>query len=299
MPKDSEAPVHYSHSTLTAADGTRLITYFWQPKTPKAVVILSHGYAEHVERYSAFAQQLADADYAVAGLDHRGHGKSEGERANIQVFRQYADDLVRFIEELWDPYPNIPFVLFGHSMGGVVASQLVLEHPHKVSGLILSSPYLVNAVPVSPLLVRLSGVLGQIVPSLPVVKLNTSGLSRDKVAVQAYENDPLVYTGAAKARLAAEMYAAGNYVLQRAAAITLPTLLLHGSADPIADVAGTEAFYRALGSENKTLKVFEGGYHELLNDLDKVQVAETVLNWLESHLEGFRNQSEAVDKGLA
>lgn len=289
--------MNYSHSTLTAADGTRLVTYFWQPQAVKAVVILAHGYAEHVGRYSAFAEQLAEAGYAVAALDHRGHGKSEGERANIQVFRQYADDLLRFIETLWEPYPNRPFFLFGHSMGGVIASQLALEHPHKVSGLILSSPYLKNAVPVSPLLIRFSGVLGQLLPSLPLVKLNTAGLSRDKAVVQAYENDPLVYTGAAKARLAAELYAAGAYVAQRASAITLPTLILHGSADPIADVAGAQAFYEVLGSQDKTLKIIDGAYHELLNDLDKAQVSALILAWLQAHIAAERQESPADSTG--
>lgn len=274
----------YTHSTLNAADGTELVTYLWQLEAPKAMVVIVHGYAEHAGRYAAFAEKLVDAGYAVAALDHRGHGRSAGERANVTVFRQYVDDLRRFIESLRERYGELPLALFGHSMGGVIAGQLVLEHPHKASALILSAPYLKNAVPVPPWLVRLADGLSRWLPSLPLIRLDSRGLSRDAAVVAAYDSDPLVYTGRVKARLASELRTAADYLLARAAAIRLPTLIIHGDADPIADVAGSRALYAALGAKDKTLDVVPGGYHEPLNDLDRERVTALIVDWLRPRL---------------
>ena len=161
---------------LKTGDGAALATYRWLPdgtERPKAAVIIAHGYAEHAGRYDALAARLVGAGYAVYAFDLRGHGHSEGERANIGVFREFVTDLTRFIEHVREIHPNPPRFLLGHSMGGLVALQMVLEQPEKVDGLVLSGAYLSNAVEVPRPLLALSGPVSRLFPSLPVQSLDT------------------------------------------------------------------------------------------------------------------------------
>ena len=270
--------------TLTASDGTQLFTQRWLPDAPRGALVIAHGYAEHSARYAGFAEFLVGHGSAVYALDHRGHGRSGGERANVKVFRAFVDDLSRFLESVRERHPQPPRFLLGHSMGGVVAAQLVLERPHLVEGLILSSPFLENAVQVPSPLLSVSEVVSRFLPSLPTLKLDTDLLSRDEAVVEAYKADPLVYTGGTKARLGTEMLAAGKYVFERAESITLPLLTLLGTADGIADPAGGKRFFDKVSSEDKILKLYEGFYHELLNEPEKEKVYQDVLEWLRLHL---------------
>lgn len=279
--KDS---VRHTTDTLLASDGLRLFRQQWVPESPKAALVVTHGYAEHSERYAPFAEFLTDHGIAVYALDHRGHGRSEGERANITVFREFVHDLSRFIEYVREQHPNPPRFLLGHSMGGAVAAQLVLEHPYQVEGVVLSAPYLRNATKVPPLLLSVSGLVSRLLPGLPTLKLDTSLLSRDAAVVAAYKGDSAVYTGGTKARIGSEMLAAGRYVLERAQSIEVPVLVLHGSADGIADPAGSEALFESVASEDKTFKLYDGFYHEILNEPGKEQVYADVLEWLEARM---------------
>ena len=247
-----------STDLFQTSDGLSLYTQTWLPESPKALVILSHGYAEHSGRYEHFAFYLAEKGFAVYALDHRGHGRSEGERVNVRVFGEYVSDLSRFIETIRQQQPNLKRFLLGHSMGGAIAAQMVIEHPHQVDGLMLSAPYLINAVKVPAALLAVSGIVAKILPGLPTIKLDVSAISRDAAIVQKYKTDPLVYNGGTKARFGTELLAAGNYVLTRASGIKLPVLIMHGTADRIADSTGSQQLFKSLSSKDKTLKMFEG-----------------------------------------
>jgi alpha-beta hydrolase superfamily lysophospholipase len=257
----------------------------WLPKNPRAALIISHGYAEHASRYAPFAEFLTQHDVAVYALDHRGHGKSEGESANVRVFRELVDDLLRFIESVREQQPQLERFLLGHSVGAVVATQLILEHPHKVEGLLLSGAYLKSAVEVSPLLMAVSGFLSRYFPSLPTLKVNTHFISRDAAIVKAYETDQRIYHGGTKARMGVEFTNAGPYVLSRAESIKLPILVMHGTQDGIADFTGSKVFFEKASSLDKTLKLYEGYYHEILNDTGKETVYQDVLEWLQQRIE--------------
>ena len=274
---------------LRTGDGVALATYRWLPDEggrPKAAIIIVHGYAEHAGRYDALAVTLVAAGYAVYALDHRGHGHSEGARANVEVFREYVSDLTRFIEHVREIHPNPPRFLLGHSMGGLVALQMVLEQPEKVDGLVLSGAYLSNAARVPRPLLALSGPVSRLFPSLPVQSLDTSALSRDPAVVRAYEADPLVYHGKVKARLGHEMLQAGAFVMARADSVHLPLLIMHGGADQLAAPNGSRELYERVSSEDKTLKIYDGYYHEIFNDVSKERVVGDVLEWLRAHAQG-------------
>lgn len=268
-------------SSFRTRDGLQLFYRSWYPEDDvRAVVILSHGYAEHSGRYQELAEVLTEQGYAVHALDHRGHGQSEGERANVRVFRLYVDDLGRFSDLLREQDPRPPRFLLGHSMGGLIALQLVLEHPEKVDGVVLSAVLVRSAVKVSPLIERAAGLISALSPKLPVQHLDTDALARDRRVVERYRNDPLVYHGKIKARLGAEMLHAGPYALLRAPSIRLPLLLLHGTADRLADVLGSQELLARLGGSDKTLELYDGAFHEIFNDFGKAQVQRDLVAWL-------------------
>lgn len=275
--------MHAYTGSFTAADGLTLFTRTYLPDTPApAAVIVSHGYAEHSGRYERLAEALVGEGYAVYALDHRGHGQSGGVRASVRVFREYVDDLGRFIDRVRETRPEPPRFLFGHSMGGLVALQLVLEHPEKVEGVAVTGPLLKNAVPVSPLLERVAGLVSGLAPDLPVQELRAEDVARDPAVVEAYKDDPLVYHGKVRARLGLELLRAGPFVVGRAHNIELPVLIQHGAADKIASVSGARALYDALGTDDKTLKLYDGAYHEVLNDYGREQVIGDLIAWLDA-----------------
>lgn len=280
----SSAPLE-EMATLRSRDGLALYYRVWRPEAPRAVLTLAHGYAEHGGRYQAFGRFLAGRGVAVGVLDQRGHGKSEGERANVRRFDELVDDLSDFDAQLERAWPALPRFLMGHSVGGVVAAQLALAQPARFRGLVLSSPYLQNAVRVPGALLALAGTLSRFAPSLPTLKLDPALLARDPEVGAAYARDPLVYTGGTKARIGREQLKAGAAVLARATELTLPLLVLHGEADAVADAEGSRALVARSGSSDKTLCLYPGGYHELLNDSGRERAQAEIAAWLEARLD--------------
>lgn len=280
---------HYSGSLVTS-DGLTLYSESWLPGEDSCgVVVLAHGYAEHVGRYAPLAARLTGRGFALQALDLRGHGHSEGERANVGTFQAYVNDLHRFLDITRGRHPDVPFFLLGHSMGGAVAAMLVIQQPQMVDGLLLSAPFLRNAAPVPPLLETLARPIARLLPSLPTQPLDARLISRDPAIVEAYDGDPLVYRGKIKARMGVEMLAAGPWILARAADIHLPVLVMHGTADGLAAVSGSEELYQGLGSSDKTFELYQGSYHEILNDLDRERVMSDIIAWLERQVTGGRS----------
>jgi acylglycerol lipase len=276
--------VQQRNEAIRSGDGLGLYTQAWLPDDPKAVVILSHGYAEHSGRYQHFASYLADHGFAVYALDHRGHGRSEGERANVKVFNEYVSDLKKFTELVREKHPNLKRFLLGHSMGGAIAAQLAIEQPNQLDGLLLSSPYLINAVSVPAPLMAVSGIVSRILPGLPTIKLDSKDISRDPNIVKTYDTDPLNYRGGTKARFGTELLGAGRYVFGRAQSIKLPMLIMVGTGDNIADHAGGKQLFEIVSSSDKTLKSYDGYYHEILNEIGKEAVYQDILEWLRKHV---------------
>ncbi len=256
----------------------------WFPsKGSKASLVISHGYAEHSGRYKHVAEFLVEQGFAVYALDHRGHGESEGAQANIKSFDNFATDLCLFLEQVKAASEKKLFLL-GHSMGGAIALQAILTSPKLVNGLLLSAPFLQSANPPSPLFLKLLGIISSLLPNFPVQILDSQLLSRDPAVVKAYDDDPLVYSGKVKARLGKELLDAGLYSLEKAPSIKVPTFIMHGSADGIVNPKGSEVFYERCGAKDKSIKKYEGYYHEILNELGKEVVLEDIIKWLDSGL---------------
>lgn len=265
-------------------DGLDFFEMAWQPESNAiAHLVLVHGYAEHCQRYAAFAQFLNALGIAVHAYDHRGHGQSPGKRGFIASFDTLLSDLDTYFAHVQARFSGAPVFLMGHSMGGLVVTRYVQTRTIPLRGLIASSPLLATG-DVSPVLVALAGILGKLTPNLPVLSLDTKAISRDPKEVAAYEADPLVYHGKILARTGAELNGAIKAAQARFGAITMPLFVMHGTADALAPIAGGRLLHAGAASLDKTLREFDGGYHELLNEAQRELVMTTIGDWLTKRL---------------
>lgn len=268
-----------SSGTWRAPDGTDLGLRTWRPTgDARGHLTLIHGYAEHGGRYARFAEAVAARGLAVHALDLRGHGVSPGRRGDVPG----VDRVVGDVEAFSASRPK-PTFLFGHSAGGAAAACAAARLPD-LAGLLLSAPYLRNADPVPGWLRGVAGAVAAVAPHVPVRTLDQDALSRIPEEVEAYRADPLVYTGAVQARAGSVMLRLGERALELAPQVAVPTLVVHGSDDAIADPEGSRCWVERTGHADAQLKLVSGGYHELLNDLDRKVVIATLLDWLERHL---------------
>ncbi len=269
---------------LPGANGVQLTFEDWRPEGPaRGVVVLVHGYAEHIGRYKHVIAMLTERGYAVFAQDHRGHGRSSGERANVERFALYVADLRPLVRRAQEAMPGVPLFMYGHSMGGLIATHYALDYPDGLDGLILTSAAIQIGDDVSPLLKRVSGVAARVTPSLQLVKGAEGVLSRDPSVEAATRVDPLCYNGGIKARMGNELLNASLAAQARMGELRLPLLVMHGTADRYTNPAGSRRLYEAAASQDKTLKMWPDNYHELHNDLDCADVMDTLLAWLDAH----------------
>ena len=253
----------------------------WRPEgEPRAVLLLVHGYAEHSGRYAHVADYFVNEGYAVYALDHRGHGKSAGRRGYFDRFRFLLDDLDTFFGLVRKREPERRVFLVGHSMGGLLAAAYAIRHPDKVDGLVLSGAGVKVGEDVSPLLRVLSGIISALLPGVGVTRLEAAAISRDTEIVARYDSDPLNYRGQVPARVGAEMLNTARWVMREAHVITGPVLIMHGTEDRLANPAGSRELYEAISSSDKTLKLWDGLYHEIFNEPEKEQVLAFMRAWL-------------------
>jgi len=277
--------VQHNEGIFEAADGFKLYKQSWFPNSePKAIVIIVHGYAEHSGRYAHVGEYLVEHDYVVETFDLRGHGKSEGRKTYVKSFDEYLKDLDQFLMSTREKYPEKPIFLFGHSMGGAIVVLFAITRQPKVKGLLLSGASLKISDDISPLMLRLSPIIGSLFPKLPTIKLDSTAVSRDPEVVKWYDNDPLNYRGGVPARTGAEISRATKCIQAQMESIELPLLIMHGTADRLADPDASKQLYSRANSKDKTLKLYEGFYHEILNDPEKTRVMDDMVKWLDAHL---------------
>ena len=261
--------------------------YVWTAATPRAAVLLTHGLGEYarryVDRYHALVPELVRAGYTVYAYDQRGHGDSPGARGLVDT-AALLDDHFRAREALRGQ--PLPVYAFGHSLGGLITAASVARDPRGLSGVILSSPALLIGEGQPPLTKRLAPLLARLAPALPVTDLGTSGLSRLSDEVSAYEADESIYHGKVSARTAWTMLRLSGELWADYPRWRLPTLLLHGDQDRLTDVRGTRRFFETIPAPDKTLRIVEGGYHELLNDEPRDEVRQLILDWLRERTAG-------------
>lgn len=272
--------MNYRESRFSSTDGLQLHQRCWLPEgKATGVVVLIHGLAEHAGRYASVAERLAGERYAVYALDLRGHGLSLGRRIYMNSFEEHLADVGQVIRQAQAEQPGLPLFLFGHSMGGLIAASLAADHITGICGVAVSAAAIQLHGDVFPMLRWLALPASLLLPTIRVVQLNFNMVSRDPKAIASMENDPLVYQGHIPNRTAGEMLRAGFEIRQTAAGIEHPLLILHGTADAITDVEGARQLYQRAGSFDKTLKLYDGLYHNLLDEPEKDQVMADLVDW--------------------
>ena len=268
--------------------GARDAGIFYQAWLPdgdaNAVLLVVHGIGEHSGRYGNVVNRFVPLGYAVYGYDHVGHGRSGGRREFVERFEDLTDTLAIYCSLVQGWQPGKPVFLLAHSMGGLIASYYLLDRPADFRGAVLSAPALKISDDVSRTTIALSKVLSVLAPGLGLAALELGGLSRDPEVVAAYRNDPLVFHGRTPARLVAESLGAMRRVAAEAGRIVLPFLVVQGGADRMVDPAGARMLYDKAGSKDKTLRVYEGLYHEVFNEPERDRVLQDVETWLEEHV---------------
>lgn len=272
----------YTHQegTLTTPDGRSLYTQSWCATQPKATIVLVHGISEHSGRYRHVCEYLATRGYTVHTMDLRGHGRSPGKRILVRRIDEHSQDVGVLVQQARQQAATLPLFFLGHSMGGLIVTYHMLTQSPDLRGVILSGPALkLNGA--SPLLIAIGRVMAKVYPTLPMATLDTDGISRDSTVVQANKTDPLIYHEGIPAATALAMIEAVNYVQKQMATFHWPLLIVQGTADRLVDPEGSKTFYAGAGSIDKTLKLYEGLYHEVLNEPEKEQILAEIVEWLD------------------
>jgi alpha-beta hydrolase superfamily lysophospholipase len=274
--------VNWREGELTGVGGVRLYRQAWVPDgVLRGAVVLAHGLSEHSSRYQHVAARLCGGGFAVHAMDQRGHGRSQGPRALVEV-----DDLIADLDSLVQAtaaaHPGVPLFLLGHSVGGLLAAEYAIRHQQKLHGLILSAP-LAALEAASPMTRLTARVISAVAPQLGLVEINSALVSRDPAVVQAYDSDPLVYRGKLPARTVSQLASAVGSLPERARAITLPVLIMYGSGDHLVPPAGSVMLDAAISSQDKTLKVYDGLFHEIFNEPEQAGVLDDLCAWLSAH----------------
>jgi alpha-beta hydrolase superfamily lysophospholipase len=268
-------------------DGVKLYLQAWMPEAPRASLLLVHGLGEHSGRYESLVQGLVDLGVAVFTFDGRGHGKSSLPKptAYFDSYERYLEDIDALAGKVKNYIPGLPFFMFGHSMGGGLVAAYVLKYQPDVAGIILSAPAIKEAEGTPKILIALSGLLNALAPKLNAVKLDIEGVSRIAEEVEKYKNDPLIFQKSIPVRTGYEVYQMMQFIQSHANDFVQPVLILHGTADRLTNPKGSELLFEKAQSQDRTLKIIPGAYHELLNDSDREEVLKVILGWLKNRIE--------------
>jgi acylglycerol lipase len=268
--------------------GVRNTSIYYQAWLPdgnaKAVLLVVHGLGEHSGRYMNVVNHFLPLGYAVYGFDHIGHGKSEGLREFVERFTDYTDTLRIYHDMVKGWQAGKPVFLLGHSMGGLIATDYLLDHQADFKGAVISAPSVKISDTVSRATIVIGKIISAVAPKAGVLALDAKGVSRDPEVVRAYVNDPLVFHGKTPARLAAELVKAMVRVGAEVLRISLPLIVLQGSGDKLVDPAGAQMLYDKASSTDKTIKVYEGLYHEVFNEPERARVLKDAETWLAAHV---------------
>ena len=268
------------HETFNwqGVQGGKIFAQAWTPQQVRGAVVLVHGLGEHSTRYTHVARACNDRGLAMVAFDLPGHGRSEGKRGHSN-YDNIAAEIDRLLAETRQRYPGKPIFLYGHSMGASLVLYYTLKKKPMLQGIIATSPGL-TIQEVSKTKVLSGKLLHKLYPSFLVKSgLNPNHISRDTTVVSAYQKDPLVHDSISVA-LGWDLLYKPAWILEHAAQLHMPLLLVHGSADQICLSSGSQAFAARAPADLVTYQCWEGLYHETHNDPEKEEVIAFTLNWI-------------------
>ncbi|XP_073501035.1 monoglyceride lipase [Phyllobates terribilis] len=275
---------HYSNT-----DGQQIYCKYWKPiGQPRALVFVVHGAGEHCCRYDDLAQILSGLNFFVFAHDHVGHGQSEGDRMTVSDFQIYVRDGLQHVDLVRKAFPDLPMFICGHSMGGAISILMANERPAEFSGVILISPLVLpNPESATSFKVFAAKILNHVLPNLSLGCIDPNNVSRNKEEVESYATDPLVYHGGMKVSFGVQLLNATARVEKALPHFKLPLLLFHGTADKLCDIRGSRLMMDTIPSEDKTLKIYDEGFHALHKELPEVtsSVFQEIERWILQRLE--------------
>jgi alpha-beta hydrolase superfamily lysophospholipase len=268
-------------TTFISQDGMNVFYRNWKPVgQPKALVVIAHGFNSHSGYYQWTAEQLTAQNYEVYAIDFPGRGQSDGERFYIADYNAFVGELDKLVNIAQADLPGLPTFLLGHSAGGVLASVYALEHQDKLQGFICES--FAFQVPAPDFALAVLKGLSHIFPHAHVLKLKNEDFSRNPEVVDFMNNDPLIANEVQPTKTMQQLALADERLKVEIPNIKLPLFIVHGTEDKATKPSGSQYFYGNASSADKTLKLYEGHYHDLLNDRDKEVVMDDILDWLNS-----------------
>jgi alpha-beta hydrolase superfamily lysophospholipase len=273
----------FNEERFKGVGGVSIFMRSWRPATrTRGVVVIVHGFNSHSGQYFWVADQLVSHGLSVYALDHRGRGKSEGDRFYVETIADYVKDVDALVELARSREPGLPVFMLGHSAGGVISCTYALEHQSKLAGLICES--FAFQIPAPDFALTIIKGLSHIAPHAHVLRLKNGDFSRDPAVVRGMDADPLIANEVQPAETVAAMVRADERLKKEFPLITLPLFILHGTEDRATRPSGSQFFYDTAGARDKTLKLYEGYYHDLLNDTGKEVVMTDIASWIRARL---------------
>jgi alpha-beta hydrolase superfamily lysophospholipase len=264
---------------IASTKGARIRVRSWRPAGgPRAVMVICPGFNAYGGLYGWSAAQFSASGFSVFAVDLRGRGNSSGARFYVEDIADYVSDLAAVVKLAKSREPGLPVFLLGHSAGGVTACVYALDNQDELAGLICES--FAFRVPAPDFAIAIIKGLSHVAPRLPLLKLKNKDFTRDPKALAALDGDPLVANETQPALTIAALARADDRLTKEFPRITLPVLILHGTADKATLPSGSQFFYDTAGSTDKTIKLYEGHYHDLLNDLGKEEVMADIKAWI-------------------
>ena len=269
-----------TQETVTGVTGLNIFFRSWLPaRNAEAVLVIVPGFNAHSGYYDWVAEQLVGEGLAVYALDLRGRGHSDGERFFVQAFEDYVRDVEAVMAVVASRVPGLPVYMLGHSAGGVVSCLYTLDHQGELAGLVCES--FAHEIPAPSFVLAVFKGLSHVAPHAHILHLPNERFSRDPKVVEAMNSDPLIAHETQPTQTMAAMVRADERLKKEFSLITLPLLIMHGTADKNTNPSGSQHFYDAAGSTDKTLRLYEGGFHDLVNDIDKEIVMLDIKIWLD------------------
>lgn len=275
--------------------GRSLPGHLYPLPDPKAMVLIVHGMGEYGSRYERFViPRLLENRLCVITYDQFGHGSKPGKKGHHPGYQYLLESIDKCLDKSKQTFGDLPVVLYGHSMGGNVALNYILEQPERITGAVISSPFLRLSFEPPAWKLALGRILGKILPSITLAnEIDAGAISQIPEEVEAYLNDPLIHDRVSPAYSIAFMEK-GKQVIERAREISIPVLLLHGTADQLTDHRASEELARKAADHVEYFEV-EDGYHELHHDLKRQEVMNHILSWIDNLIKNERVTNENKD----
>ncbi|WP_425448499.1 alpha/beta hydrolase [Dethiothermospora halolimnae] len=269
---------------LKAKDGTEIYYVKDVPNDRKAVVVIVHGFAEHLGRYDYVKNKLNEFGYGVYRFDNRSHGKSGGERGHIEDYNNFIEDANLVVDMAKKENTDVPIFMLGHSMGGFITSSYGIRYGEKLDGQVLTDAATMKTPQVTGIKGPLFKLLSKIIPKKRIENPLSHLICHDRKVVKDYEEDPLNLNDATIKFFVEFMVNGVGWLNENMPSYSCPCLILHGGDDKIVDKRASENFYKTIASNDKEIKIYDGLYHEILNEDIKDDILEDIHKWLERHI---------------